>query len=386
MIQAQRLEGIGTLAGGIAHDLNNILAPILMTTDLLKDKIDDPEAHTLLRAAAESASRGANLVKQILLFARGADGRHMTLSPADLLEQLGQVLEGTLPKDIQIELAIQPGLKAVRGDQAQLQQVMLNLCFNARDAMPSGGTLRVAATSLTIATSTSRPHPDAQPGDYVRIDFTDTGMGIADHHRGRVFDPFFTTKDVGKGKGLGLSTSRAIIRSHQGFVTLRSAPGVGSTFSIFLPVFAGAATETVAPLPKQAAPSPRGTGQRILVVDDEDTVRLIARTTLERFGYVVTLASDGAQAAGILARAPQEIDLALVDVQMPGLDSPATIAALRQVRPDLPIISSSGSQIPRLRRQLEAMGVLHFLDKPFSVETLVRTVNTALRTAVAEVR
>ncbi len=381
VIQAQRLEGIGTLAGGIAHDLNNILAPILMTTDLLNDKIDDPEARSLLRAAAESASRGANLVKQILLFARGADGRRVSLSAIQVVEQLGQLLEDTLPKDIRIEIAIQPGLKGIRGDPAQLQQVMLNLCVNARDAMPTGGTLRIAATMLTVASSTARPHPDASPGEYVRIDFTDSGMGIADHHRSRVFDPFFTTKDIGKGKGLGLSTSRAIIKSHQGFVTLRSAPGLGSTFSIFLPVFSGAPTESVTQMPGNSEALPRGSGQRVLVVDDEDTVRLIARTTLERFGYHVTLACDGVQAAGILARAPNEIELAIVDVQMPGLDGSATIAALRNVRPFLPIISASGSQFPRLRRQLEVSGVRHFLDKPFSVETLVRTVHAALRPA-----
>ena len=378
IVHAQRLEGIGTLAGGIAHDLNNILAPIVLTADLLKDRLGDPEATILLNNAAESARKGASLVRQVLLFARGADGRRRPLSTEGLIRQLGPVLEGIMPKDIRIEISARPGLPAVKGDPAQLHQVMLNLCVNARDAMPAGGTLRIAAEGMQVATSATRPHPDATAGDYVRIDFFDTGNGIPEHHRSRVFDPFFTTKEVGKGKGLGLSTARAIIKSHGGFMTLRSAPGIGSTFSVYLPGTDEAPEAHAEEARQGQGAPPRGSGQRILVVDNEDTVRLIARATLERFGYLVATACDGVQAAGLLANPYERVDLALVDLQMPGIDVLATISALRALRPRLPIVCTSGSGSRRARRGLEEAGVRHLLDKPFSVETLVRTVSTAL--------
>ena len=381
IVHAQRLEGIGTLAGGIAHDLNNVLAPIMLTTDLLRDKVGDAEAVGLLRNAAESAQRGASLIRQVMLFARGADGRRLPLSTQGLIDQFGPVLEGIMPKHIRIEVAAQPGLPAIKGDIAQLHQVMLNLCLNARDSMPAGGTLRISAQPMQIATSATRPHPDADVGDYVRIDFSDTGTGIAEHHRSRVFDPFFTTKEVGKGKGLGLSTARAIVKSHHGFMTLRSAPGMGSTFSLYLP----ASREVPSASPDEPGRSPgvlpRGSGQTILVVDDEDTIRLIAKTTLERFGYAVVTACDGMQAAGLLSASGGTVDLALVDLQMPGLDVTATISALRALQPRLPVVCTSGSGTRQARRLLEAVGVRHLLDKPFSVETLVRTVSSALSEA-----
>jgi CheY-like chemotaxis protein len=258
--------------------------------------------------------------------------------------------------------------------------VLLNLSVNALDAMPSGGRLAISAKAITVSPSAPRPHPDAVPGEFIRIDVTDTGCGIPDILRGQIFDPFFTTKGVGRGSGLGLSTARSIVKAHRGFITFVSTEGAGTTFSVHLPTAASGLSWPGRddPAKADALALPRGKGAHVLVVDDEESVRLIMRSTLENFGFRVSTASDGAEAIALFRNPSAVFDIALVDMQMPGLDGGKTIVALRRLRPDLPIVGASGLATSENREQAAANGVRHFLDKPFSVETLLRTVHAAM--------
>jgi PAS domain S-box-containing protein len=380
IVQSQRLESIGTLAGGIAHDLNNVFAPIMMAGDLLIDRAKDAESGQLLGTIAASARRGAGLVRQILLFARGMEGRRIAVPPATLFAEAKAFLESTLPKSIRIDTEVAPGTPAISGDPAQLHQLLLNLSLNARDAMPAGGRLSLTAAPVSVSPSAPRPHPDAVPGDFVRIDVADTGTGIPDTMKGRIFDPFFTTKGVGRGTGLGLSTAHAIVKAHCGFITFVSAEGAGTTFSVYIPTAAAGLSTPVreARARPDAGPLPHSSGEHVLVVDDEESVRHIMRNSLEAFGYRVTTASDGAEAIAILRNAPKEFAIAVVDIQMPGLDGGQTIVALRHICPDLAIVGASGMATSQNRDLMAANGVKHCLDKPFSVETLIRTVHAAI--------
>ena len=383
VVQSQRLESIGTLAGGIAHDLNNVFAPIMMAGDLLLDKEPDAESRQLMETIAASARRGAGLVRQILLFARGMEGRRIAISPSTLFAEAQAFLESTLPKSIRIEFGVAPGVPAISGDPAQLHQVFLNLSLNARDAMPAGGRLVFTATAVTIHPSAPRPHPDAVPGNFVRIDVADTGSGIPDTIMSRVFDPFFSTKGVGRGTGLGLSTAHAIVKAHCGFITFVSPPGKGTTFSLFLPAAEDAESEHASQEPARpdAGPLPRGHGEQVLVVDDEESVRHIMRNTLESFGYGVTTAADGGEAIAIVRNSPGSFAIAVIDIQMPGLDGIQTIVALRHIRPNLPIVGASGTTTSENRELMAANGVRHCLEKPFSVDTLIRSVQEAMARA-----
>lgn len=383
VVQSQRLESIGTLAGGIAHDLNNVFAPIMMAGDLLIDKVPDRDSAQLLETVATSARRGAGLVRQILLFARGMEGRRIAVSPATLFTEARAFLESTLPKSIRVETSIAPGIPAISGDPAQLHQMILNLALNAKDAMPAGGRITVTATIAMVSPSAPRPHPDAIPGEFVRIDIADTGTGIPDILKSRIFDPFFTTKGAGRGSGLGLSTAHAIVKAHCGFITFVSAQGSGTTFSVFLPTAAAGLSVPVREehTKQDAGPLPRGSGEQVLVVDDEESVRHMMRNTLESFGYFVSTASDGAEAIAILRSSPARFDLAVVDMQMPGLDGVQTIVALRHIRPSQRIVGASGLVTGHDRDLLASNGVRHMLDKPFSVETLVRTAHAAIAKA-----
>ncbi len=380
LIQNQRLESIGTLAGGIAHDLNNVLAPIMMAGDLLADEVSGPEALQLLDAVKANARRGAELVRQILLFARGMEGPRVAVDPVGLLGEMRAFLEGTLPKSIRVEVGVAPGTAAISGDPAQLHQLLLNLCVNARDAMPDGGRLSVTARQVSVSPSAPRPHPDAVPGDFVRIDVADTGSGIPDILKGQIFDPFFTTKGVGRGSGLGLSTARSIVKAHGGFITFVSSTGSGTTFSLHLPVADAslATAERGESAAAAAGPPARGRGEHILVVDDEDSVRQIMRSSLEHFGFRVSTASGGTEALKMARAAPGPFALAIVDLQMPDMDGSQTIAVLRRLQPGLPVVAASGFAAGRAREEASAGGVRHFLDKPFTVETLVHAAHAAM--------
>jgi len=375
--RAQRMESIGTLAGGIAHDLNNTLGPIIMSLDLLKMKFPDPASQELLAIVSSSAQRGADMVRQVLSFARGVEGRRMEVQIKHLLGEIEKVANDTFPKNIQVRTIIPYDLWTVQGDPTQLHQVLLNLCVNARDAMPHGGAITLAAENLTLDAHYAGLswNLEAKPGPYVFVRVTDTGTGIPPAIMEKIFDPFFTTKELGKGTGLGLSTSLAIIKSHGGFIRVESELEKGAKFSVYLPAEVGTSPVAAA---KAASEMPRGHGELILVVDDEAAVRQITQQTLHAFGYRVVLACDGAEAVAVYARQGAEIAAVLTDMMMPIMDGPATIQVLRRMNPAVRIIGASGLSDPGHAAQAASLGVESFLPKPFTAETLLKALKTVL--------
>ncbi|MCI0393042.1 MAG: PAS domain S-box protein [Acidobacteria bacterium] len=374
-LRAQRLESIGTLASGIAHDLNNILSPIMMGVQLLQMKPSDGSSQRTLEVIRQSAERGSDLIKQVLSFARGAEGVKTTLQPKHLIKEIAKVLSETFPKNIIIKHSLPPELATISGDPTQLHQVLMNLCLNARDAMPMGGTLTIAAENVAFDEHYARMYPEAKPGPYVFITVTDTGTGMPPEILDRIFDPFFTTKEQGKGTGLGLSTVQGIVKGHGGFINVYSEPGRGAQFSIYLPALAsGEPAQTAVALSNL----PSGQGETILIVDDEASVREIARTALEAFGYRVLTASEGVEAVSLYAAHKNEITAVLTDMMMPLMDGPATIRALQKLNPQVRIVASSGLTDSDRAAEVIELGVKTFLPKPYTAEKLLMTLDEML--------
>ncbi|MBX9854416.1 MAG: GAF domain-containing protein [Gemmatimonadaceae bacterium] len=375
LLRAQRLESIGTLAGGIAHDLNNVLTPIVFSIDLLRDGITDADLFPVLDEIARSARRGADMVRQLLLFARGSETERRPMSVDVVLLDIVATMQETFPRSISIRTELAEDLPWVVGDRTQLHQVVLNLCVNARDAMPDGGSLTLSAASATLEAGDPSLPPGAEPGSYVLIEVSDTGTGMDEDTQQRIFDPFFTTKAVGEGTGLGLSTSRSIVTSHGGFIHVRSRLGVGSTFRIGVP----AVLRQAATLPPSAtAQLPRGHGERVLLVDDEAPIRHLAATLLTSYGYRVTVAENGAEALEAFRAAPSEWDVVITDLMMPVMDGVEFIKSARTLRPDLPIIASSGFHDESRRQAVEALLVTEFLPKPYTAEAMLRALRHVL--------
>jgi PAS domain S-box-containing protein len=376
-LRTQRMESIGTLAGGIAHDLNNTLSPIIMSLDLLKTKFTDPGSQELLAIVSASAQRGADMVGQVLSFARGVEGRRMEVQVKHLLREVAKIVNDTFLKHIQVRVIIPHNLATVAGDPTQLHQVLLNLCVNARDAMPDGGTLTIAAESLVVDAHYAglSLHSEAKPGSYILIRVKDSGTGMPREVLEKAFDPFFTTKEIGKGTGLGLSTSLAIIKSHGGFIHVYSEPGKGTEFKIYLP----AQTEnSPAVAAERDAEMPHGHGELILVVDDEAAVREITQRTLESYGYRALLAAEGTEAVAIYGQQRAEIAVVLTDMMMPLMDGPTAIQILRRMNPAVRIIGASGLSDEDHVAHATSLGVKHFLPKPYTAETLLVTLRQVL--------
>jgi PAS domain S-box-containing protein len=377
-LRAQRLESIGTLAGGIAHDLNNVLTPILVSIDMLREGETDPDRLGVLATLESSTRRGADMVQQVLSFARGVEGRRVKVQISDVLRDVERIVNDTFLKNIDVSTCAPAGLWTVSGDPIQLHQVLLNLCVNARDAMPSGGTLLLSAENVTLDEVFAGANIDAKQGPHVVLKVRDSGVGIAREMVGRIFEPFFTTKDLSKGTGLGLSTSLAIVKSHGGFMRVESALGKGAEFSVYLPAQTASPSE---PPRKKSADLPRGSGELILVVDDEAPVRFVTRRMLETYGYRVLLAADGSEAVALYEKQNGDIAAVITDMMMPVMDGPATISALRAMRPDVRIIAASGlhgrGNDPH---SASIASVRHFLSKPYTAETLL----TALRRVLTD--
>lgn len=371
-LHAQRLEGIGTLASGVAHDLNNILAPILMSIPVLEPAVAGTRFESLLSTIGECAERGAGIVKQVLTFARGVEGKRMLVHVHHLLRDMEKVARQTFPRSITVQNMAPEDLWPVNGDATQLHQVLLNLCVNARDAMPEGGTLTFDAANLQIDENYAAMSSEARPGPYLTISISDTGQGIPSEIRQKIFDPFFTTKEIGKGTGLGLSTVIGIVRSHGGFLTVESQPEKGSTFKVFLPAQPEAAPVSQV-TPEEKAPT--GNGELILVVDDESSIRSIAQAVLQARGYRVLLAADGTDALGVFAQHSKDIAAVVTDIAMPFMDGAALIRALRRMKPGLPVIVSTGHGEQALVSDLQ---INAFLNKPYDADTLLRALNSAL--------
>lgn len=373
-LRAQRLESIGTLAGGIAHDLNNVLAPIVMSIDLLRSGEKEPERLETLATIEESARRGADMVRQVLSFARGEDSRQVDVQVRPLIVDLAKIVRETFPRNIRIEEALDPDLRNLSADPTQLHQVLLNLLVNARDAMPDGGLIRIVASNLDIDAHYAAMNIDAREGGYVAIDVEDTGSGMPPDVLDRIFDPFFTTKEPGRGTGLGLSTSLAIVKRHGGFIRAYSVAGRGSRFRVYLRAEAQAAGGSPeAP----ALDVPRGRGETVLVVDDEGPIRTIARQTLQALGYQVLLASDGVEGLDVYRQHQPDIALVLTDIMMPAMDGLAMVEALRELNPTAKVIGTSGLTTSAHAAGVTG-GVAWFLPKPYSALTLARAVASAL--------
>src|ERR1051325_2251389 len=377
-LRAQRMESIGTLAGGIAHDLNNILSPILMAVEVLQLKHRDEASQDYLKMLQASAERGASIIQQVLSFARGVQGERIALQPKHLIKDVIKILTDTLPKSITIKFSIPEGLWLTSADATQIHQVLMNLCVNARDAMPAGGALTIRAENATLDENYARMHLEAKAGKYVMITIADTGIGMTPDVTGRIFDPFFTTKEMGKGTGLGLSTALTIVKSHGGLLNVYSEPGKGSQFTIYLPALEMPGEEQTVDVKPDL---PVGHGELILVVDDEESIRLITKGTLETFGYKVLTASDGTEAVALYAENNDQIRVVLTDMMMPFMDGPATIRALQRLDPQVKIIAASG--LPASDKSAEALsaGVKIFLPKPYTAEKLLKALAELLSPA-----
>ena len=374
--RAQRMESLGTLAGGIAHDLNNVLTPITMSIDILRTKATDEKSQEILTLIAASAKRGADMVGQVLSFARGMEGRRVELQARHFISDVVKIARDTFPKNIKIHSDVPFDLWAIQGDPTQLYQVLLNLFVNASHAMPDGGQITVSAGNQILDAQYAAMNLEASTGPHIYVEVRDTGTGIPPDVIDKIFDPFFTTKEFGNGTGLGLSTTHAIVRSHGGFVRVSSEEGTGTTFRVHLPAIDQTSD---AALEATEDDIPRGDGQLALVVDDEESIREITRQTLEAFGYKVMLANDGAEAVSIFARHKANIDIVLTDLMMPFMDGPATIQVLLKMNPNLRIIAASGISPAGGESKLIALGVKHFLPKPFTADTLLKVMHECLK-------
>ncbi len=378
-LRAQRLESIGTLAGGIAHDLNNILAPTALLLTSVSEQVSDPRVQSLLESVRTSLERGGTMVRQILEFSRGTKPEKTAVQTQNLFEEINGLVARTFPKAIAVETSVGPDLWTIRGSATQLHQLLMNLCVNARDAMRQGGRLVVGAKNLVLTPEQAKTIRDARPGRYVVWSISDTGMGIAPEAVDRIWEPFFTTKPPGEGTGLGLSTVRAIVSDHDGYVTLESQQGAGSTFTVYLP----AVDSCPSVPPGEPVKTSRGNGETVLVVDDEELMRDVIGRVLVKHGYWVLTAADGRAALNVFARESSDIDLVLTDLIMPGMDGGAFIKELEALAPRVPIIATTGMPLDS-PCQIETPSHIVVLRKPCRAEILLNAVDNALQTSRRE--
>jgi two-component system, cell cycle sensor histidine kinase and response regulator CckA len=372
-LRSQRLESIGTLAGGIAHDLNNALAPILMTAELLRMKY--PTETQTIDMIQASAKRGADMVRQLLNFSKGAEGERVTIQLRQLIQEMQKLVRGSFPKSIQLVVKGDSKPPAVLGDATQLHQVLLNLCINARDAMPEGGTLTLEVQGMEVDAAYARSIPDAKPGHYVVLRVRDTGVGIRPEVLDRIFEPFFTTKTPDKGTGLGLSTVLGIVRGHDGFLHVYSQPGQGSTFSVYLPI---QSTRHETDLLTKAGVDFRGRGEMILLVDDEAPIRDVGRIVLSRLNLKPLLATDGVDGLIQVAEHRTELRAVVTDLHMPHMDGLNFVRAFRRMLPDIPVAVASGQMDDELIGEFKSLGVTILLAKPFTEAQLAEALKDLL--------
>jgi len=374
-LRAQRLESIGVLAGGVAHDLNNILAPILLAIPVLRMRMNEKPGVAMLDTMEASATRGAQIVRQILTFSRGLRTERTCLQARHLLKEIAEITQETFPRNIAIETDLPRSLWMVNADSTQLHQVVMNLCVNARDAMHRGGTLTLRCENVELDAEGAAKIAGARPGKFVRISVEDTGTGIAPELLPRLFEPFFTTKEIGKGTGLGLSTVHSIVTQHDGFAAIHSVVGEGSRFEVYLP-----AVEEVEEEDAEAEQgSPKGSGELVLVIDDEFALRHICESLLTAHDYRVITADNGQQGLAQLRTHQTEVALIITDLQMPGMTGAELIPLARGLKPTAKIIAVSGT-VAAKSDTCNPPGVLAdaFLPKPFAAAQLLKTVHEVL--------
>jgi PAS domain S-box-containing protein len=368
LLRAQRLESVGMLAGGIAHDLNNVLAPILMAVNLLQQKLTDVGMLRIVGVLETSAQRGAALIRQVLAFSRGMDGERTALQPRLVIKEVVLLLGETLPRAIRIETELSADLWLVKSNTTQLSQVLMNLGVNARDAMPNGGQLLIKAANCPVDDNLAQANPGAQTGPHVLITVTDTGTGIPPELLHRIFDPFFTTKAAGKGTGLGLSTVLGIVKSHGGFMQVQSELGRGTEVRIYLPATVSQAESPTSPADE---PPVRGHGEIVLVIDDESAVREITGTLLEEHGYHVLLAENGSEGLAQFRQHQAEVSVVITDMMMPGMQGAEVIQELRLLKPGVGIVAMSGV-LREGSKLTEESDRLIILRKPMTAQDLMR--------------
>jgi len=374
LLRAQRMESIGTLAGGMAHDLNNIMTPIMLSVQLLKEKVKDEQSQKILTIIEKNSQRGANLISQVMFFARGVEGERKPLQVSHIISEIENIIKETFPKSIESKTDIQKELSNISGDSTQLHQVLMNLCVNARDAMQDGGILSIFAENFFIDENYVRMNVEAKVGSYVVITVSDTGTGIPPKIIDRIYEPFFTTKGHGKGTGLGLSTSLGIVKSHGGFINVYSELGKGTKFSIYLPAITTNEGQKAQDEPGFLS----GQGELILLVDDEAPIREIARATLEAYRYRVITANDGAEAITLYAQNIEEIRVVLMDMAMPKMDGLSSIRVIRKINPNVKIIAVSGLTEKTRLTKLADINVNSYLPKPYTAEKLLKTIHEVL--------
>jgi len=375
LVQAQKMEAIGTLAGGIAHDFNNLLAVVQGHAELaLADTEADSERYSELQAICDAAKRGADLVKQILTFSRKVEGSPRPVSVNDLVRQAHKLLSRTLPKVIDIELHLAPDLSVVNADPGQVEQILLNLAVNAEHAMPEGGELVLETENVTLDEEYARLNPEVTPGRYVALTVSDTGHGMTPEVMERIFEPFFSTKKMGEGTGLGLAMVFGIMKSHGGHIKCYSDPGVGATFRCYFPATDQKEANHVAPSDVASV----GGTETILLVDDEHLLRELGSTVLSRAGYTVLTACNGKQGAEIYGTEQDRIALVIVDLIMPEMGGEQCLAAILKMNPDAKVITTSGLAVDEPMQKMMGAGAKGILRKPFGVNQLLQTVRKTL--------
>jgi PAS domain S-box-containing protein len=370
LIRAQRLESIGMLASGIAHDLNNVLAPVLLSIELLKLDMPGPSARENLNLIERAANRGAEIIRQLLTFVKGVGGGRTDVPVSHLLKGVTQLINQNFPRGIELRLDLPREAGSVKGDMAQLEQALFNIAINARDTMPGGGLIGLRAKNCRVDEAKACLHPGTRAGEFVMIAVSDTGPGMTPEHIERIFEPFFTTKPRGSGSGLGLATAEGIVRSHGGFIEVSSVVGQGSEFRVHLPVRS----------PAEADPSPvaderilLGRGRCILVVDDDEGIRRLTRDILARNGFIVVSAGDGVDAVTRFRAFPNRFSAVITDTKMPRMSGLELASILNRAAPDVPIIATSGAMSagPEEQALLERKSVAYVLRKPYTERSLM---------------
>lgn len=376
--RAQRIDAIGMLASGIAHDMNNILAPIMMSAPLLRLGLSSDQTEKTLATIETSAQRGAELVRQLLTFGRGVEGERRVVNAGEVIREVAKMAQQTFPKNITVVVDVPRSIWPLMGDTTQLHQVLLNLSVNARDAMPEGGRITITAENVRFDKDAGAMSAEAKAGPYVLICVTDTGTGIPADVVERIFDPFFTTKEAGKGTGLGLSTVAGLVKGHGGFIRLVSEVGRGTAFQVYLPATPDLRAETA----ETVSEMPVGHGELILLVDDEEKVREVSRDILFEFGYQVITAGDGDEAVKLFTQNIGKIRAVITDIDMPLMDGLTLIRVLRRMNPVIPVLVSSGiasrEEMDRRNAELNSMGVGAMISKPYRARRILHAIHDLL--------
>jgi PAS domain S-box-containing protein len=377
-LRNQRLESIGQLAGGIAHDLNNILSPILMGAQALRQNPNEADSPFILATIEANAQRGAEIVRQVVAFARGVEGKQVLLQVRYVIAEICGMIRETFPRTITLKTGQQENLWTIMGDATQLHQVLLNLAVNARDAMPRGGTLTLAAENVMLDQAGASIRPGLKPGAHVLFRISDTGTGIPPDIADKIFDPFFTTKEPDKGTGLGLSTVMGIVKSHKGHVEFDSRVGCGTEFRVYLP--AEPELPRIAQSRRgQANAFPSGSGELVLIVDDEEAVRSVTKQILETNGYRTLVATRGTEAVACYLARGYEISVVLTYLHIPDMGGVEAIAVLRQINPEVKIIVATGAGSALGAPSPSEMGVQAYIKKPFEVGHLLDILQKVLK-------